>query len=255
MNRFLFTLSVGLIGSCLVCTGYTEEANVVQKPKTLCDMKFQIMSRDGEKELGTYSIRALEKTAKNEIEITESMSLIYRKKKVDLVSTVIYESTTPLVPKKGMAEIKIEEKSCMKGTVTFAEKTFDLESVGFLDERTGEKIEPPIKFTKKGQLLPEGILVFQSALSAIGPRLLPKEGEIEKIVFVEFPDDLGADELINFKEKHRLVREQPNEKGEYAMKIGRMGSEEFFYQIRFNKDDQIISMDISRKMKFVRIEE
>jgi len=84
---------------------------------------------------------------------------------------------------------------------------------------------------------------------------LPKAGELENVVFVEFPDDLGAPELINFKEGYRLVRGQPDEKGEYDMKIYSPHSDKSISHIRFNKDDQVVSMAWFGKMKLVEIEE
>lgn len=251
MNKSLFRLCAVLLGVCLVHTGFAEEGDTTQADKTICNKNFQVMSMDRDKKLGTYSIKAVMKESETKIEIVESWSLDYRGKQVDIKSTVVYENTSPFAPKKGTVETKIDGKTCMKGTVTFSEETVDFECKGFLDKRTGKALDPPKSFAKKNQPVAEGVLIFQSALLVIGPRILPKEGELKNVVFVEFPDDLGAPELINFKEGYRLVRGQPDEKGEYDMRLHGPHSD---FHIRFSKDDRAISA-LYGKMKLVEVEE
>ncbi len=144
----------------------------------------------------------------------------------------------------------------MKGAVTFSEKTFSLEGKGFTYKLAGEALNPPktFAFGKKGTPKPEGTLVFQSALPTIGPRILPKEGELRNVVFVEFPDDISAPELINFKTGYRLVREAPDEKGEYAIKVYAPHSKDSISRARFNKEDRLVSMDAFGKVKLVPVE-
>lgn len=254
MNRSVVLLCAVLVGECSVRSTFAADEKP-QAGKTICDKQFKIVSPDGEHELGTYSIKATTKEAGSKIEIVESVALDYRGKKVEMKSVVIYDNASPASPLKGTAETRLDGKACMKGTVTFSGKTVDIEGTGLLNPRTGAAIDPPRKFEMKGQPVAEGVLVFQSALPAIGPRILPKEGELKNIVFVEFPDDLGAPELVTFKEGYRLVREKPDENGEYVLKMYSPFQSDSISQIRFSKDDQIVSFASHGKLKLVEVQD
>ena len=254
MKKFVILLSAVFVGECLICSTFAADEKP-QADKTICDQKLKALSPDGEKELGTYSIKAVTIESGKKIKIVESFALDYRGRKVGMKSIVIYENTSPVSPLKGTAETKIDGKICMKGTVTFSDATVDIECTGFLNKRTGAAIDPPKKFKKRDWVVPAGVRIFQSALPAIGPRILPQAGELKNIVFMEFPDDLGAPELIEFKKGYRLVREKPNEQGEYSLKIYSPHSDDAISHIQFSKDDQIVSMDSFGKLKFVEIKE
>jgi hypothetical protein len=98
-------------------------------------------------------------------------------------------------------------------------------------------------------------MIFQSALAAVGPKILSMEGELKNIVFVEFPDDIGAPELVTIKEGYRLVRKKPDGKGEYAMKIFARDSERCVSHIRFDKKDRIISAQLFGKVTLEEIKD
>ena len=85
--------------------------------------------------------------------------------------------------------------------------------------------------------------------------MLPKEGELKDVVFVEFPDDIGAPELITFKKGYRLVREKLDKDGEYNLKIYSPHSEDSISHIRYNKNDQIVSIVSFGKMKLREVKE
>ena len=255
MKKFALVFCMVLVGAFCIIFYVTKDKKLhTPKETELCNKKCRIVSPDGEIRLGTYIIKAVSKNEEQKIEIIESLSMDYGGKKVEYTSTVVYRSGTLVTPESGMAETKMNGKTCMQGSVTFSENTYEYEGKGFLNKKTGEAIDPPRKFEEKDQPLPEGMLIFQSALPAISPRILPKEGELKNIVFVEFPDDLGAPELICFKEGHRLVREKPNANGEYYMNIYGPDSEDCISNIRFNKEDQIVSMKPFGKIK-IEVEE
>ncbi|MDC3335384.1 hypothetical protein OAV71_02650 [Opitutales bacterium] len=251
MKNITLALSVIFVGCNLFAAENGDKSN-----KIICNKKYKIVAPNGDKDMGTYGILAVQKKwPEKNINITETMSMDYRGKKAEYKSSVIYNSNPPISPESATAETKVDGKVCMKGTVTFSEKTVSFNCTGFLNKRTGEAIDPPKKFEKKDQPKPQGVLIFQSALPTIGPRLLSKEGELKDVVFVEFPDDIGAPELINFKEGYRLVREEPDDKGEYNLKIYSPHSEDSISHIRYNKNDQIVSIASFGKMKLREVEE
>jgi hypothetical protein len=226
----------------------------VKKPQNdgvICDRKFDIFSQKGQEKLGAYSIRATGRKAAGRIEISETMTLTLRGKSIAFKSTVVYGAKDGAGPIEGSAETTVGGKVCMLGAVRFSPggKTVDYECTGLLDMRTGRAINPAKKHAKKGISLPLGRLVFQSAIPAIGPRILPAEGEMEDVVFVEFPDDVGAPELINLKAGNRLVRGKPDKTGRYDIKLFGRGAKESIASYRFDKNNQLVSMDLFGKFR------
>lgn len=217
---------------------------------TICDTEFKIVSPEGANELGTYHIQAVTRESARTIEIAESMSLNYHGKEVEMKSIVTYEDTSPVSATAGTAETRIDGKLCLQGTVTFSAQTVDIACTGFLNRWMGAAVDPPQEFDRQDQPVPDRVLVFQSAIPTIGPRLLPMEGELKEIVFVEFPDDLGAPELVTFKEGYRLVREQPDENGEYSIKMYGTRSDDSIFHARFSKADQLVSMVTFGNLRF-----
>jgi hypothetical protein len=224
----------------------------VKKPQNdgvICDRKFDIFSQKGQEKLGAYSIRAVSPKGAGRIEISETMTLALRGKSIAFESTVIYADKDGASPLEGSAKTKLGGKICMTGTVKFSPsgKIVDYESTGHLDQRTGQELNPAKKYAKRGQPVSPGTLVFQSAIPAIGPRILPAEGEMEDVVFIEFPDDIGGGELINFKASNRLVRGKPDKTGQYDIKLFRRGAKESIASYRFDKNNQLVSMDLFGK--------
>ncbi len=250
MSRSVYYQLVMLLLVCLVQPGVAAEGEA-----TIVNKRFKLMSPDGANEIGQYVISAIAKDADKTIEIRESLSMSRRGKVAGYRSTVVYSSAAGLVPLKGSVVTHIGGLDCMKGTVTISKGAVDHECTGFLNERTLEPIDPPKHFVTKAKPLAKGMVVFQSALPAIGPRLLTKPGELNNIVFAEFPDDVGAPELINFKEGYRLVREEAEVNGEYVIKVfsPHPRFEEAISQYRFDKKDQMMTTLLFGKAKAVEV--
>ena len=255
MKSVVFALSIVVVGATLAAAEDAGKATAPPSGKVICDKQYTVISPQGEQEMGTFGVRAVETGPDKKIHITETLSMDYRGKKASYRSTVIYRGGSPPVPQSATAETRLNGKVCMKGTIEFSEKTASIEGTGFLDVRTGETLRPPKTFGKKDEPKPEGVLIFQSALPTIGPRILPKPGELKDVVFIEFPDDVGAPELANFKKRYRLVREKPDENGEYDMKLYRPHSDESISHIRYDKNDQIVSFTAFGKVKFREVKE
>ena len=255
MKIIALTLSIIITGISLFAAKDADETKAKSENKIICEKEYKLVVPNDDKEIGTYSICAVQgKEPEKHINITETVSMNYRGKKVEYKSSVIYKSDSPVSPESATVTTKVDGKVCMKGTVTFSEKSISFECTGFLNKRTGEPINPPVHFEKKNEPRPKGVLVFQSALTAIGPRLLTKEGELQDVVFIEFPDDIGAPELINLKEGFRLVREKPDGKGEYNMKIYSPHYHKSISHIRYNNRDQIVSITSFGKLKLREVD-
>ena len=237
-----------LIGAGFVRTLDAE----VAKAKTgaiICDRKFDVFSQKGGEKLGSYSIKAVAGKDKKPIEISEIMSLSIRGKTASYKSTLFCADKDGAAPLAGSTETMLGGKVCMSGSVTFAPagKTVDYKCTGHMDKRTGMVLNPAKKYAKIGRAVPQGLLVFQSAIPAIGPRILPAPGEIDDVVLVEFPDDIGAPELITFKAANRLVRGRPDKTGGYDIDMFRADSKKPVANYRFDKNNQVIAMELFGK--------
>lgn len=233
-------------------------AHSVEEPttnKNIWDKNYLAVSVDDDKQVGTYDHKVVTRNNGKEIEIVESFTLDYRGMKASMSSTVTYKTEPKLVAVGGTTETKIDGKTCMTGSVTLHGKTIDIQGKGFLNKRTKAAIVPPKVFGRKDWALPKGVVIFQSALPVVGPRLLPKEGELKDVVLAEFPDDIGAPELITLKEGTRLVRGAADAQGEYDLELfSKEDVERSFAKYRMNKDDQVISAVLFWKLKLVEIE-
>ena len=170
--------------------------------------------------------------------------------KIELKSVVICKNNDLFKLVKGEAETKINENDAMKGSVVFSENSFSFEGKGYLGKRD-EVLTQPFDFESKDVPNPPGILIIISAVPALGPKLLPKEGELLNIAFGEFPDEFKAPELIMFKVGYRLVRNKANENGDFEISLYGPKSTESIYCIQYNKENKIVSMENFGKYKYV----
>jgi len=250
VRKSIIVMSAILISVSFIQTLVAKDKKL-NNNNVICAKKFKVLSKKGEGKVGAYSIKAVASKDKKQIEISETMTLSSRGKAMGFRSTVIYAAKDSLVPLEGSVETTLGDKICMTGTVKFSRtgKTVDYECAGHLNKRTGQAVNPPKRYAKKDNPVALGTLVFQSAIPAIGPRILPAEGELKNVVFVEFPDDLGAPELINFKAGHRLVRGKPEKTGQYDIQLFSSQSKDSIASYRFDRNNQVISMDLYGKFR------
>lgn len=244
--------------SCITALGIpaSRPAEERAKPKeeVICDKQYKIVApNDPTKELGRYHIKGTYLEDGKQVRILEEMTMDYARKKVAYKSTVIYNTTPSLGPAKGSAETTVNGKPCMKGTVELKDKALSSSCLGLLNWKTGERIDPPKHYEKKIKK-PKGILVFQSALPVLGPRLIREHGELKNVVFVEFPDDVAAPELITCKEGYRLVRGKPNAAGQYVIKIFSPRLDTPVSEVQFDRSDKLASISAFGKLALVEMQ-
>lgn len=215
----VMTFSTGL------CRG---EDSKTSAGKEILNKSYQVLAPTGDKKLGTYTLKAVEEKKSRTIRFSETLTMPHRGKNAGVESTVIFKDDPALTLKSGFLETKVDGKLCMRGSFTISStlgrRMIEGECTGFLNKRKGyeEAFDPPKKAPRASRPLPKGLLVFPFILMVTGPRILPEEGELNNVVVVEFPDDIGFPELISFKEKgnhFRLERKNPNKKGEYDLNL------------------------------------
>ena len=261
-----FSAFVVMTFSAGLCRG---EDSKTSAGKEIFNKSYQVLSPTGDKKIGTYTLKAVEEKKSRTLRLFETISMPHRGKTAGIGTTVFFKDDPALTLESGSLETKVDGKLCMTGSFTISStlgrRMIEGECTGFLNKRKSyeEAFDPPKKAPRASRPLPKGVLVFPYILMVTGPRVLPEEGELKNIVLVEFPDDIGFAELINFKENYRLARKKPNGKGEYdpnlyapskgARRIqnektqdGKESpSDQLAMTFRFDKNDQCTSMIIS----------
>ncbi len=190
-----------------------------EEEKILFDQKYKLLEPNEKKEMGTYSVRAVEKGG--EITITEEMAMQSghpARGKVGFKTKVKYKTKPALAPYHFEGETSMGEKTMMKGTMTVKDGKADLLVQGLYDRR-GNPANPPLKMEKKGLDMPKGTLLVPRHLRVLGPRILDKPGELTDILKIEFPDDIKFPEFMNMKKDDKLVRDKPDGKGNFVIKL------------------------------------
>lgn len=243
-----------LVGFCEVrsCVAASEKSD--NNDNVIVDRDFKIIGPDGERELGRYGIRAEIDDAGESIKIVETSSINYRGKPASAKSTVTYRIDSELTPTSGVVETKVDGNTCMTGSLAIEGREVTGKCTGHTNKRTGEAIDPPKEMEKTFSLPAEGFILFQSSVMSIGPRILPEEGELTDVIFVEFPDDLGAPELVNFKKEYRLVREAADERGVYKITVFSPRKDPIM-SARFDANDQLMANQRRGRVSMVAVEE
>ncbi len=252
--RSLLILAV-LLGAFAPHTlGAAEETE--PSAEIICEREFKIVSPTDElKGLGRYAVKAIRREEVARIEIFETLSLAYRGKRVTLSSSMVYRTDPAVEPLKATAETMVEGKTCMTGVVEFGEKTVTASCTGHLDPRTGKEITPPTEYSWDDVPKPEGALIFQAAVPVLAPQLLPTTGVLDDVVFVEFPDDIAAPELVNFKEGCRLVRSEPDKDGVCWIRMLSAHTGTPTIEVAFDRENRLFSFPTLGKLKLVEVKE
>lgn len=152
--------------------------------------------------------------------LEEKFQALIKGKVARFETVVVYRTGNPPQPQEGKAATLLGDVKLMEGKVTVAAKPGEkgvaqIEVTGFAD-RNLKVHEPPLKQTTE-QPLPEGPILFQSALLYLAPRLLPKAGRLEGVTLAEFPDDIDFPELLNLKPGRALERTAPDPTGRWQI--------------------------------------
>ncbi len=225
-----------------------------QKPtagRVVSDKSYDLLFLRNDEKRGTYTLKVIERKFDKQIEIFESVTIESDRKRVGYQSSVVYSAASTPVPLRGEVSTTIDGQPAMTGGVTFADGKIRFECVKHYRKSKDKPVKPPKVYDKRDSPIPEGVLLFQSALATIGLRLLPRDGVLENIVFVEFPDDIKAPELINFKTGYLLIREIPDKNGAYALRLLDVRSKELVYHIQFDQEDRMVSAEMFGKFKLV----
>ena len=184
------------------------------EPTVLIDQSFSLHAsvEEAAEPMGLYAIYATEH--EGQIKITESARLTLDEGVIEFTSIVVYEQgdNNAWQFAAATATTRVGGDDVMKVVVEPKGKQWAVDAA-MLREPFGEAYDKP-KQQQRAIDIPQGPVLFSSSRAVMGPRFLPKPGELP-IVWVEFPDDI--DGAINVKEGFSLFRDKPSEKGEFVL--------------------------------------
>ena len=253
MPLFVYAMVSFAAATGIPSSGAVEQAT---KPKeeVICDKQYKIVApTDAKKDLGRYYIKGALVADGKQIRILEEVTMDHKGKKIGYKSVVTYKTGRLPVPEEAEAETTVNGQPCMRGIVQFRDNTLSLSCLGLMNGKSGEKIDPPKQYERKDIKKPEGALVFQSGLPVIGPRFIPNKGELKNVVFVEFPDDINAPELVTFKKNYRLVRGEADAKGIYGIKVFSPHSQTPVSEVRFDRHGKLVTIPSFGKLRLVEV--
>ena len=228
-----FTVALNVSGAVSLMAEKTENS----AGSTILDQDFRILSIADNKALGVRRLQASDDG--KAVEIVETATMDFHDKKVGWTSTVIYPKERPVL--KASAETTVDGERRMEGSVSFDHAKGVLQMSG--------------NFIKDGQVSPlplptgdvsiaKGTILFQSALSVIGPQLLREPGTIDEIVLAEFPDDVHG--LVQFKEGFRLERTAMDSDGGFTLKLHGPHGTDPVATVTFDGQGNVVSEDLGK---------
>ncbi len=203
-----------IVGTALV----TAAAVALECPvKVVLQKAYRLVDGEGE-DVGSYTVDF--DSYDDDIIMVEELEAAFGDKRAGYSSSVTFSPDVDglMRPTKATAATSVDGETCMTGTVTFEEKTWQFYCKGLRNKRTGEPIVPPRVYEKDDLPMLDKLIVFPQALVYMGPIWLPEDGEMA-VVIAEFPDDLGAPELIEFKTDARLSRRVFDDEGGFAIEL------------------------------------
>ena len=163
-----------------------------------------------------YACRKVTK-AFDTVILEEKFLAVIKEKAARFESVVVYRTSKPVGPTDGKLTTYLGETRLMEGTVAFAKaeagggRVAHVEMAGYAD-RTLRILDPAPKKTID-MPVPDGLVIVQPALLYLAPRLLPKEGRLDGLVYAKFPADIDFPGLVSFKPDFVLERAKPDDAG------------------------------------------
>jgi hypothetical protein len=152
--------------------------------------------------------------------VEEQFQALIKGKVARFDTVVVYATKGGPQPQEATATTALAGVKLMEGKVTFDAKGGEkaaarIQVKGFADRNL--KITSPPKAQTSEQPVPDGPVVFQSALPYVAPLLVPKAGRLEGVTLAEFPDDIDFPALLNLKPGRTLERTAPDPTGRWQI--------------------------------------
>ena len=244
---------IRIVGLVALAAAFARAEEPKPAEHVLCEGAWRIDTDDKDaRTVGVYKVRGERNAGNGEILIREEMERVQKDGvRMGYRSLVVYREGTPPVPVRAEAETWVDGQPTMKGTITFADGKMDWECTGFWDPDKQTAIDPPSRTEKKGVEVPEGVVLFQSAVAVLGPLLLAENGKETPVVWVEFPDDIEAPELVVVKTGRVLKRRKADTDGSFVIEVCSESRVTRDYVL--DARNQILSLGSQGRGKIVRV--
>jgi len=163
----------------------------------------------GGKPVGHWHLRVTR--TQLQVVLQESYTLRHRGAVCRVEAEIVYTASERPQPVRAKASTFIGDTKLMDGKLEFLtkigadgtkRKLARMTATGYASKR-GEKYDPPKRLAREIPC-PDGWLMFTSALIGLVPEMKPEGDAIDKVVIVEFPDDIDFPELVHMKEGGKL---------------------------------------------------
>jgi len=187
-------------------------------------LRFQVC--EGGREVGQMRLEVM--TIKNLAILKETFTAPYRVKgkafEAGFDSQVVYKGEGRPAISRGDMSTHIGTFKIMEGKVTFGQTegqwAAEVEATGYADTER-QPFENARSWTKTITTTGD-LLLTHAAFLHFAPRLLKAPGKIEKVTYVEFPDDIGWPEALNFQTDCVLERHDAGVDGKAEITLHRV---------------------------------
>ena len=246
------TWVVSIVGVTLVLA--VAAAVALECPVKVLFQKFYRLVDDEGEDVGSYAIDF--DGYEDDVIMADELEVTVRERSIGYRSSGTFSPDADGVmrPTVMSASTFIDGNQCMRGTVTFEETTYRYFGEGVLDKRSGEAIDPPATFEQEDISKPGPLIVFPQALIFLGPVWQGEDGE-QPVAVAEFPDDIGAPELITIKEDYRLVRQSLGDEGGFAIELLGPEDETPMCRAEYDSDGECVSLKLFPKWDMAECDE
>jgi hypothetical protein len=195
--------------------GVAEEAGVRSE-----DLRFDIYI-DNQK-VGHLFLKTM--AVADAVILDEEFAAPFKAQEAFFESKIVYRGTGKPVPQSAKVSTRSGTVNVMSAAITFTAAggtlTAKEEATGFAD-RDRKLLSKPLVSTKE-TVVPKGLVLTYAAFLYFAPRLLPAPGQLENIVYTEFPADINFPSLIKFNPDVVLTRAAETADGRSEFMVKRL---------------------------------
>jgi len=156
--------------------------------------------------------------------LDEEFAAPFKAQEAFFESKIVYRGTGRPVPQSAKVNTRFGAVNVMSGAITFTAAggtlTAKEEATGFAD-RDRKLLSKPLVSTKES-VVPKGLVLTYAAFLYFAPRLLPAPGQLENVVYTEFPADINFPSLIKFNPDVVLTRAAETADGRSEFMVKRL---------------------------------
>jgi len=183
--------------------------------------------------------------------LDEEFAAPFKAQEAFFESKIVYRGTGKPVPQSAKVNTRFGAVNVMSGAITFTASggtlTAKEEATGFAD-RDRKLLTKPLVSTKES-VVPKGLVLTYAAFLYFAPLLLPAPGQLENIVYTEFPADINFPSLIKFNPDVVLTRAAETADGRSEFMVKRLYPGGNFIPITvmtIDKDGRIIETRVGQ---------